>query len=112
MQREALLWLFSEDNVKHKLRVIQPTGGRESHIATMMGLALREVHLIVHPLLVLSADQVSKISNLLHTYGSIVAINLDGQAATKHALQSIIDSVNSLAKKQQLLFSFLVLLSS
>ena len=59
MQREALLRLFSSVNVLKKLLIIQPTGRGKSLIIKMICSMLRGVHLIVHPLLVLTANQVA-----------------------------------------------------
>ena len=42
---------------------------------------LRGVHLIIHPLLVLTADQVASFQECCMSYGAFVVINLDEQAS-------------------------------
>ena len=50
-------------------------------IIMLMALLLYGVHLIVYPLLVLTADQVSSFARCTGKFGSVIVINLDDQAS-------------------------------
>jgi len=55
MQREALQRIFDEKN--RKQAIVQPTGNGKSHIIKVTVISLKGVYLIIHPLLMLTADQ-------------------------------------------------------
>ena len=82
MQKGTLHCLFSPTNKEKKVRVVQPTGSGKSLVIMSVGLLLCGVHLIVHPLLVLTADQVASFSWCSSEFGTVVVINLDDQAAS------------------------------
>ena len=99
MQLEALLHLFSKENAVKKLICIQPTGRGKSLIIKLLCTMLRGVHLIVHPLLVLTADQVASFQRGSQDHGTIVVINLDQQASRSRTfLDAIIKLITSLPK--------------
>jgi superfamily II DNA helicase RecQ len=99
VQEDALSKIFSKENVEKKLIVVQPTGIGKSFIMMMTGLMLAGVHLIVHPLLTLTADQVAAFSKCSDNHGSVVVINLDEQASRSSTFQqSIVDLITGLPK--------------
>ena len=77
MQRSALTRLFRPSK---KLLVVQQTGTGKSHIYRMVGTMLNGIHLVIHPLLVLTADQIVKFKEGDNCYGAIEVHNLDEQA--------------------------------
>ena len=82
-QTETLSKLFSDANEEErKLMVNLMTGVGKTHMIRVMGTMLRAVHLIVHPLLVLTADQVVKFLEGTDAYGAIEVHNLDDLAGT------------------------------
>lgn len=82
-QTEALSKLFHEDNAEErKLMANLKTGEGKTHIIRVMGTMLKGVHLIIHPLLVLTADQVVKFLEGTDDYGNIQVHNLDDLAGT------------------------------
>ena len=56
MQMSALTFLFREANVERKMLLVQKTGSGKTHVIRMAGTMLKGIHLILHPLLVLTAD--------------------------------------------------------
>ena len=51
----------------------------------MTGTMFRGIHLSVHPLLVLTADQITKFTCALTSHGTVMAHNLDEQASASRA---------------------------
>ena len=88
MQLRALLFLFGDDNLARKMLLVARTGGtggRKSHVIRMIGTMFRGIHLIIHPLLVLTADQIMKFSCASTSHGAVMAHNLDEQASASRA---------------------------
>ena len=77
MQLQDLLVLFSPANVCHKMLLVARTGGGTLHVIRTIGTMLRGVNLIIHPLLVLMADQMSKFTCASAAFGPVSAHNLD-----------------------------------
>jgi len=82
MQRKALDTLFSKNNKEKKLLACLRTGEGKSLIIKLLGTLLHGVHLIVHPTLVLTADQVHSFLGCNEAHGTIIVINLDDSAGT------------------------------
>ena len=82
MQRKALGTLFSKYNKEKKLLACLRTGEGKSLIIKLLGTMLHGVHLIIHPILVLTADQVHSFLGCNESHGTIMAINLDDSAGT------------------------------
>ena len=83
MQMSALTFLFRETNVERKMLLVQKTGSGKTHVIRMAGTMLKGIHLILHPLLVLTADQIAKFASANQDYGQVSAHNLD-----EHSLSS------------------------
>ena len=97
MQRAALLCLFQTNSEEKKLRLVQPTGAGKSLVILGAGLLLCGVHLVVHPLLVLTADQVASFSACSQQHGTVVVLNMDDQASVCPAfLEKIISLITLL----------------
>ena len=63
----------------------------------MTGTMLWGIHLILYPLLVLTADQITKFTCASTSHGSVMAHNLDKQASTScayrnHLINYLLDS--------------------
>ena len=87
MQLRALLFLLSPTNVCRKMLLVSRTGGGESHVIRMTGTMSRGIHLVVHLLLVMTADQISKLTCASAAFGSVSAHNLDEQASSGRHFQ-------------------------
>jgi hypothetical protein len=85
MQLRALLFLFGNDNFERKMLLVARTGGGKSHVIRMTGTMFRGIHLIIHPLLVLTADQITKFTCASTRHGSVMAHNCDEQASSSRA---------------------------
>ena len=81
MQLIALLFLFDPSNFERKMLLLAKTGGGKSHVIRMIGTLLKGIHLIVHPLLVLTADQTAKFASGSDEFGQIGVHNLDEEGA-------------------------------
>ena len=81
MQLTALLKLLTPSK---QLLVIQQPGTGKSHIYRMVGTILHDIHIVFHPLLVLTADQIIKFKTGSNIYGAIEVHNLN-----EHASKSI-----------------------
>mgnify|MGYP005726043589 CR=1 FL=1 len=81
MQLRALLFLFGPANLGRKMLLVDRPGGGKSHVVRMIGTMLRGVHLVVHPLLALTADQVPNFRTGSERFGPISAHNLDELAS-------------------------------
>ena len=57
--------------------LVTRTGGGKSHVFRMLGTLLRGVHLIIHPLLVLAADQMQKFGEGSFDFGTVACVNVD-----------------------------------
>ena len=98
---QALLTLLT--NKDCKLMLVTRTGAGKSHVFRVIGTVLRGIHLVVHPLLSLAANQVKKFRNGSNQYGAISAINLDkwfddqqqGALSTLYEKISMIESSTS-----------------
>ena len=64
MQKTALVFLFDRNNINRKLLLVAKTGGRKTHVIRIVDTMLKGVHLTIHPLLVLTADQNTNSCNL------------------------------------------------
>ena len=85
-QMEVLTKLFADANEdERKLMVNLMTGVGKTHVIRVLGALLKGVHLIIHPLLVLTADQVVKFLEGTDDYGAIEVHNLDDLAGTTEA---------------------------
>ena len=82
MQLAALLKIFRQSK---KLLIVQQTGTGKSHIFRMLGTMLNGIHLVMHPLLVLTADQIVKFQQGDDRFGAIEVHNLDEQASRSTA---------------------------
>ena len=83
---EVLTKLFADANEdERKLMVNLMTGVGKTHVIRVLGALLKGVHLIIHPLLVLTADQVVKFLEGTDDYGAIEVHNLDDLAGTTEA---------------------------
>ena len=70
MQLRSLLFLFSEDNLVCKILLVARTlGGGRSHVIRMTGTTFRGIHLIIHPIMVLTADQITKFTYAPTSHG-------------------------------------------
>ena len=76
--------------------VIDVTGGGKSHNIRLTGTFLGGVHLIFHPILALTADQLTQFQSGSNEYGAIVAINLDEIATTNAVKRKIIAYITQL----------------
>ena len=74
MQLEGMRRLLLGNSEK-KLLVVQSTGQGKSTIIKLLGLMLKGVHLIVHPLLV--PDQVASFMRCSDKYRTVLVVNLD-----------------------------------
>ena len=81
-----------------KLVVIDVTGGGKSHNIRLLGSFLGGVHVIFHPILALTADQLTQFQSGSDEYGAIVAINLDEVATTNAVKRKIIAYITRLTK--------------
>ena len=90
MQRDALVQILGSTPPAHKLLLVTRTGSGKSHVTRMLGTLLRGIHLIVHPLLVLAADQVTNFSSASGGYGSVSAVNLDDAGSTEAASEHLV----------------------
>ena len=78
MHLRALLFLFVEDNSAHKMLLVARTDGEgESHVIWMTGTVFHGIQLIFHPLLVLTAEQITKFICALISHRAVMAHNLD-----------------------------------
>ena len=59
IQRHVLSQIFDPANPRKRL-IVQPTAIGKSHIIRMMGVLFKGIHLILHPLLAFTGDQVTK----------------------------------------------------
>ena len=78
--------------------VFDRTGGGKSHNIRLLGTLFGGVHLIFHPILSLTADQITAFQSGSDDYGSIIAINLDEIATTASTKKKIIAFITNLRK--------------
>lgn len=81
-----------------RILVIDKMSGRKSHTICMLGTLLKGVHVIFHPILALTADQMIKFSSCCNDYGSIESHNLDEVATTRTTQQRITARLRRLNK--------------
>ena len=79
-----------------QIAVIDVTGGGKLHNFRLTGTFLGGVHLIFHPILALTADQLTQFQSGSDEYGAIVAINLDEIATTIAVKRKIIAFITQL----------------
>ena len=60
--------------------LVTRTGGENSNVFRMLGTLLRGVHLIVHALLVLAADQMQNFGECSSAFGGVTLVNVDNVA--------------------------------
>ena len=77
LQLAALSKLFGDCRDLRKLLVVQKTGGGKTHIIRVMGSMMKGIHVVLHPLLALTGDQVIRFQEGSDAYGAVDAINLD-----------------------------------
>ena len=77
MQLEVLLKILTPSLSNRKVLNIAHTGGGKMHIIRVLGTYARAVHLVIHPILALTADQVLKFMEGTDKYGAIDAHNMD-----------------------------------
>ena len=82
-----------------KAAVFDRTGGGKSHIVRLLGTLLGGIHLIFHPILSLTADQLTAFQSGCDDFGSIIAINLDEIATTSSTKKRIIAFIIKLSRK-------------
>ena len=97
MQREALVHLLGDAHPAHKLLLVTRTGSGKSHVTRMLGTMLRGIHLVMHPLLVLAADQAGKFTNSSCVHGSISALNLDDAGSTEASREILVRQLLAVA---------------
>ena len=91
--------LFGDCLFTRKLLLVQKTGGGKSHVLRVLGTFLRGIHVIVYPLLVLTADQVLRFLEGTDTFGSIEAHNLDEQGTVLSKWRKkFIDHLSNISK--------------
>ena len=73
---ETLLGIFDPVNDKKRL-CVQPTALGKTHIVRVMGTMLGGFHLIIHPILAFSADQVAAFMECDESYRTIEVHNFD-----------------------------------
>ena len=86
MQIDALCHLFRPEDSERKMLLVTRTGGGKSHVLRLVGTLLRAVHLVLHPLLVLTADQMPKFLAASDAHGPHSAYNLDKFPASSLSL--------------------------
>ena len=77
MQLDVLLKILTLSLSNRKVLNIAHTGGGKTHIIRVLGTYARAVHLVIHPILALTADQVLKFMEGTDKYGAIDAHNMD-----------------------------------
>ena len=80
IQAEVLQAIFDPTNRRHRL-VVAPTAIGKSHIIRMMGTIFKAIHLVIHPLLALTADQVNAFKEANEAYGAFEVHNMDMHAS-------------------------------
>ena len=81
MQLRALLFLFGTANLGRKMLLVNRPSGGKAHVVRMIRMMLRGVHLVVHPLLALTTDQVPNFRTSSERFGPVSAHNLDELAS-------------------------------
>jgi superfamily II DNA helicase RecQ len=94
MQMKALVTLIERERIVD----VDRTGGGKTHVIRLTGTLLHGVHLIFHPILALTADQLTHFQSGSDDYGSIVAINLDEMFTTAAWKKKIIEYMTTLTK--------------
>ena len=87
MQLACFLAVFSSENTKKRMIVVQPRGGGKTHVIRVIGSMLRAITLLIHPLLTLTGDQVGRFLEGSDVYGSMEAHNLDKQGSFNPGFQ-------------------------
>jgi len=82
----AMLALYQHEQAA----VFDRTGGGKSHIVRLLGTLLGGIHLIFHPILSLTADQLTAFQSGCDDFGAIIAMNLDEIATKKRIVAFII----------------------
>ena len=62
-------------------------------VIQMIGTIFRGIHLIIHPLLVLTADKITKFTCALTSHGADMSHNLDGQVSASRAHRDLLVKV-------------------
>ena len=93
MQESALNMLFDPTSMKRLLN-IAPTGGGKTLVMKLLGIILKGVHEISHPILALTADQVLKFATEVNKFGEVEVHNLD--AASSAHLKRIATRIRNL----------------
>ena len=105
-QSAALSKLFEDDCLaSRRLLVVLKTGIGKSHVIRSMGTMLKGVILVIHPLLVLTADQVIRFREGSDSFGSIEAHHLDN-FATKDRKQFVKHICNMTVRTTSSVFVF------
>ena len=86
MQMMEILALYNHEQAA----VFDRTGRGKSHIIWLLGTLLVGVHLIFHPIISLTADQLTAFQSGCDDFGSIIPINLDEIAMTSSVEEKII----------------------
>ena len=92
MQLKTLRSLYEHERAV----VFDRTGGGKSHNVRLLGTLFGGVHLVFHPILALTADQLTQFQSGSDKYGSIIAINLDEMATSAGVKRKIIAFLTNL----------------
>jgi len=84
--------------LKKRIILIDKTSGGKSHSLRMLGTLLKGIHLIFHPVLAMTADQMIKFECGSDKYGLIEAYNLDEIANSKSVQHRLIAILKRLKK--------------
>ena len=94
MQLKTLRALYEHE----RAAVFDRTGGGKSHNIRLLGTLFGGVHLVFHPILALTADQLTQFQSGSDKYGSIIAINLDEIGTTAGVKRKIIAFLTTLKR--------------
>ena len=81
-----------------KLLVVQKTGGGKTHIVRTLGTLLKGIHVVLHPLLALTGDQLSRFQEGSSRYGRIEAVNLDARGKNSRWRKRFIKHIAEMSK--------------
>ena len=95
VQRDVLAKLLDGRRIRKHL-IVQPTALGKTHIMRVFGTIMKGIHVIIHPLLALTADQHTAFVSGNEAFGKIEVHNLDEQAAKslyvrKKIMQRLLD---------------------
>ena len=98
LQTNALSQLFGRCLDQRKLLIVQKTGGGKTHIIRTLGTMLKGIHVVLHPLLALTGDQVIRFQEGSNDYGMIEAVNLDARGKNSKWRKRFVEHISKLSK--------------